>query len=524
MSRIEQAWPMDAFDAINILIPETRFEIRGTPGDQVVIEGNVDDRRDFQIDLVDRWLQIHQWERPRGTHLTLHLPRKKAWTVELSAWWGEIEVADVAARLQVKVGKGEIKVERCEGLFDLVSGQGNIELDNCTEKDMPAAPPRPVEVPPTTPAAPAGDSRNEFRSRKGARAPWDWGNWDEQDWTQWGMQLAEQATAWANHLSRFFTQLDWKPGQARVHIQTGKGDVHARDVDATNMTLWLGKGDIKMERGVAANLEAYAGHGDIECKSILPTGDWDIRTSHGNIRLALPANTQAKLDVATRRGDIRSEIPLVRVARPGPESRHGGRMVGTVGQAESKSYAPNDPRAHIRMRAGRWVMVDKEFHFGPATESGAAAQISLATVNGDIFIELESSRAPYSTRPIQPAKPAAEKAPSGATMTEENRTDTSPDEPASPSPATAGQSVATTSPSSVTASPSSATGDPSSVTGIVDANQPVAAAATEGSAATRGPATTEGAPAADPQLAILQALSQGQISVQEAERLLHDLG
>jgi hypothetical protein len=37
--------------------------------------------------------------------------------------------------------------------------------------------------------------------------------------------------------------------------------------------------------------------------------------------------------MATRNGNIDSEIPLVRVTRQGPESHSGSRMVGTIGPA-----------------------------------------------------------------------------------------------------------------------------------------------------------------------------------------------
>ena len=56
-------------------------------------------------------------------------------------------------------------------------------------------------------------------------------------------------------------------------------------------------------------------------------------------------------------------VPLVRVARPGPEARRGGRMVGTLGQSEGKP-----------------------------------AQVTLVVANGDIRIDLQPATATYSAR------------------------------------------------------------------------------------------------------------------------------
>jgi hypothetical protein len=497
MSKLEQSWAIDAIDAISIKVPETRWTIEGSSDDRIILVGDVDERQaqNVMIQVVDRWLQIHQSERPRGMHFTLRLPRQKAWVIDLSAWWGEIHVKDLQTRLQVRIGKGDLRVEHCDGHFDLVCGQGNVEVKDCTEMEMPPRPPLPVvdESPDVAMHRERGEFRSEFRPRRSG-SPWDWMSWNEEDWTHWGLDLAEQATSWASYLSRFFTNMDWKPGQTAIHLQTGKGDLSLEHVEAETCSLWLGKGDVKMDKGRIANLEAYAGRGDIKCQGILPMGDWAIKTSHGNIDLTLPSDTQAKLDLATRRGDIRSDIPLVRVARPGPESRHGGRMVGTIGDVDGKSsgFAPS-ARAQVRIRAGRWTMVDKEFRVGDSDDAGdGTAAISLATVNGDIKIELQGPSS-YPARPPFTPKPVKETANTGAIMTEENSSARVPSEPSAATGVSA-EPVVPTAPPAAETTPS----QPSS-------------------------ATVPLPPADDPQLAVLQALSQGQISVEEAERLLRNL-
>jgi hypothetical protein len=434
MSDVEQVWPADAFDAISIAAREGQFKIEGSDGNQVELKGDLDSRywRDVQPEPLGRWLQLHLWRYSGGGELTLRLPKNKAWIVELSAGRGEIQVKNLQARLQLMLGKGEIRVEDSRGIIDLSCGNGTLEVKHWIETKMPERSPRPTDAP--SPAATPDKDRSDrwsgSRDRTRMQNPWDVGYWDEEYWTEWGLQFAEKATAWATQFTKFFTNMDWKPGQAGLDIRTGKGDIRVQDVQAETCSLWLGKGDARMEDGRIAELVAYAGHGDFDCQAILPTGDWAIKTSHGNIRLALPADAQVKLDAATRHGDIHSDIPLVRVARPGPEARHGGRMVGTLGSTEGKT-----------------------------------PELDLTTLNGDIVIEVRQVK----SRPAQ--KPATESATASSNAV----------------PRHAGADT----------------------TGLA--------------AAEKGDSATTDQPTYDSHIAVLQALSEGKLTVEEAERLLRRL-
>lgn len=358
MSEIEQTWPADAFDAISIGAREGQFKIEATEGNQVQLLGDWGSRywREGQPEPLGRWLQLHLWRYLEGGELTLRLPKTKAWVVELSVGRGEIQVKNVDARLHLMLGKGDIKVEDSHGIIDLSSGHGTLEVKHCVEAKMPELPPRVADAPGSNPAS--------YTDRKRIQNPWDAEYWDGEYWAEWGLQFAEQATAWATQFTKFFTNLDWKPGSAGLNLRTGKGDIRVEDVQVDSCSIWLGRGDVRMQEGRVGGLEAYAGHGDFDIQAVLPSADWAIKTSHGNIQFALPADARAKLDAATRHGDIRSDIPLVRVGRQGPETRHGGRMVGTVGPTEER-----------------------------------APQISLTALNGDIIIEVRrtKSRAVYQT-------------------------------------------------------------------------------------------------------------------------------
>jgi len=113
--------------------------------------------------------------------------------------------------------------------------------------------------------------------------------------------------------------------------------------------------------------------GDIECESILPTGDWNLRANRGDVRLSLPSDTTARLDLTTRHGDIHSKTPLVRVTRQGPESWHGNRMVGSI---------------------------------GAKTES-AVHEIDVSTLSGDIEIQTQQTTSQYYEKSENENPPAA---------------------------------------------------------------------------------------------------------------------
>ncbi len=451
MSEIKQTWSADAFDAISIAAFDGQFEIQGTDGDQVELAGEFEKRfgRDLKLEPTARWLQLHLWESMWGhageAQFTLRLPKKKAWVVELYAGRGQVEVSGVQARLRVMLGKGEIEIHDCRGVFNLASGKGEVEMERCTEAEMPARPPMPepgapeFQAPPM-PHGPGATGEFHFHFGQGPRmrhhmkmdGPWNWCGFDTGDWEEWGLQFGEQARAWAEQFaSQFVGRSDWLPEKAGVSIQMGKGEAELEEIDAKSCTVRLGNGDAKIEDGRVETLNVTLSHGSLECKSVLPVSEWDIQVHRGDIHLELPSNTQARLDVATRHGDIDSEVPLVRVGRPGPEARHGGRMVGTIGPAE-----------------------------------GNLAQVSLTAMSGDVEIKLQKSASKYSGRPASEY-------------------------------ATASQPVAETAPASAQAS---------------DAARAVAE---------DKPAATT--PKYDSQMAILQALSEGKISVAEAEELLKSL-
>lgn len=485
MSKLERAWPSDAFDAVSILALEGEFEVEGTDGDQVTLEVDLERRatRDLMLEPAARWLQLQLWEHTGDAKFTLRLPKKKAWVLDLSAGRGEARVKGLQARLRVMIGKGEIQIKDCRGIFNLASGKGQVEVEDCVEAEMPARPavpepqfqfahgaePGPMPQSPPMPENPPGfgehGTAGEFHVHFG-RGPqphvrrkikhdvsWDWFGFDGEDWAEWGQQFGEQARVWAQQFAgHFVSAVDWLPEKAGVSIKIGRGDTKLEDIQAKSCSINVASGEAGLKGGRIETLDIGVSHGEIDCESVMPAGDWEIEIKNGSIRLALPSNAQARLDVATRHGDIDSEVPLVRVGRPGPESRYGGRMVGTLGQADDD-----------------------------------IAQVSLTALKGDIDIRLNHEKSRFSPKPVPSAEPAETEDPES-------------NPPAASSPQPAAGSATIVAPSAEAE------------------NTPIEPDKTKEKASAENPG-----PSYDSQLAILQALSAGQISVDEAAKLLRSM-
>lgn len=392
MSKIDHTWPSDAFDAIAIMAVEGQFGIEGTDGDRVELEAEIDRRAlpALTLEPAGRWLQLQLWEHGGEAQFTLRLPKRKNWVVDVSAANGDVQVSGISARLRVLLGTGDTHIEKCRGIFSVASGKGDVEVDGCIEAEMPGRPPVPegqfqaagAPQPPPTPGDP-GTPGPQFHTHFGpgmghklkSNWSWDWTGFDGEDWAGWGTQMGEQARVWAQRFAgQFLSSIDWLPEKAAIGIRIGKGDAKLEQIEAQRCSVKLANGDVELKGGRIEKLQVRAAHGDIKCESTMPAGDWEVDTKNGNIQIVLPSNAKARLDVATRHGDIDSQVPLMRVGRPGPESRFGGRMVGTVGQ--------------------------------PGQD---AAALTLTTVRGDIGIRLDSTKSRFSDQPT-PATPTGQTA------------------------------------------------------------------------------------------------------------------
>ena len=154
--------------------------------------------------------------------------------------------------------------------------------------------------------------------------------WGKEDWAQWGLDLSERM------VKGFLGQKGGSGQQRGINIKAAKGDFQIEDTDAETCIIKAARSDAKLKTVRISKLDLNVIRGDIQIDSGIPGKEWKIKTQSGEIALTLPSDINARIDAATRHGDIQSVTPLIRVTRQGPEPWHGRRMVGIVGSVPDK--------------------------------------------------------------------------------------------------------------------------------------------------------------------------------------------
>lgn len=125
-------------------------------------------------------------------------------------------------------------------------------------------------------------------------------------------------------------------------IRTGSGDVSVSRAQASSLEVHTGRGDCAFDKITVADLRVHSGSGDVALDGDPATGKWDVRSGKGDLSVRIPARA-ARIEAATRHGDISSDLPQVKAARPGPASPRGGRFISVLG---------DEPRAEILLDTG----------------------------------------------------------------------------------------------------------------------------------------------------------------------------
>jgi|WetSurMetagenome_2_1015567.scaffolds.fasta_scaffold35415_4 hypothetical protein len=361
MSILNNSWSSESIDVINIRAGNCKLEVKGTDDDLVRIEGDFDEKhwQDIQLDSSGRRLKVFI-PHNRSAEFTLILPRNKPWVTQIFAGKADIQVKDVYSRIQLMTGKGDIQIEDQKGTLSIVSGHGDLRVKHFVQVEIPDPPALPPDPPSTSQSGPA----------------WDWLHWDGKEWENWGEGLGEKIGWWAMDFSRLFERSLVTEKNPGINLLSSNGNVELSDIEANNGLLRVSRGNLEMKQAQFTNLEVNLGHGDFEGWSIVPSGDWSIRNSNGNIHLSLPSNIPARLDIGTRNGDIHSDIPLVRVTRQGPESASGKRMVGSIGP----KTGGNPPEIRIVANHGD-VEVDSHSPSQPNASEKAREDVSTSAVD-----------------------------------------------------------------------------------------------------------------------------------------------
>ena len=141
-------------------------------------------------------------------------------------------------------------------------------------------------------------------------------------------------------------------------LRTGNGDVEARALVAADLALHTGRGEISID-GTLRGLRARTGHGDLSLRAALLAGDFAAESGHGGIVVELPADADVRIEAVTGHGRVETNLPLVRVGRRGPTSDNSRRFVGSVGsQNPPAQLSVRTNRGEIRINAADWMVAD----------------------------------------------------------------------------------------------------------------------------------------------------------------------
>ena len=310
MTGMERTWPADAFDAVSIKTSEGQIVIKGTDGDDFRLESESSTKHRDTLKVIQngRWLQLSSMAKNDNLKLTLYFPRQKVWLLELVARQASFQAEDITGWLHLMIGKGEVNVENCRGALTVISGGVELNIKNFIETEVPEKPPQPEEV-------------LAEEAVTSARFP-DWG---KDDWANWGLDIGERV------LRKIFDQTEDAGKTPGISFKIAKGSLQIQDMEAKSCVVRSARSDVKLKGGRISSLDVNIVRGDIVLDSCIPSGEWIIRANHGNINFSSTPEVSARLNAATRSGEINSSVPLVKVTRQGPGAWHGGRMVGTIG-------------------------------------------------------------------------------------------------------------------------------------------------------------------------------------------------
>jgi len=134
-----------------------------------------------------------------------------------------------------------------------------------------------------------------------------------------------------------------------AEITSGAGDIVLSAMDVLKAQVSTGAGDILMHKGSLRELSASTGRGDITLQAELLEGQFDLTSKSGDVKVVLRPDANVRFEAATARGDLVSDVPGVKVGRPGPASRYSGRLVGVLGDGRAE-LSLHTNRGDVRIR------------------------------------------------------------------------------------------------------------------------------------------------------------------------------
>jgi hypothetical protein len=176
-------------------------------------------------------------------------------------------------------------------------------------------------------------------------------------------------------------------GRGNATIANASGDLRISQRDTPELTVAQASGDVIIRGGRLGKTLIETASGDITCSAALSITTYDLTASSGDMTMSVQRDLPARVDAATTRGSIETDLPLVAIPQRGPRNPHGKRVVGSTSDAAER------------------------------------AEITMRTTSGDISLKWSNEPVPFAPPPAanpSPSEPIPVPAPAPATPRDEN--------------------------------------------------------------------------------------------------------
>lgn len=126
-------------------------------------------------------------------------------------------------------------------------------------------------------------------------------------------------------------------GRGNAIIANGSGDLRISQRDIPELTVAQASGDVIIRGGRLGKTLIETASGDITCTAALSIATYDLTASSGDMTISVQRELPARVDAATTRGSIDTDLPLVTIPQRGPRNPHGKRVVGSTSDAAERA-------------------------------------------------------------------------------------------------------------------------------------------------------------------------------------------
>jgi hypothetical protein len=126
-------------------------------------------------------------------------------------------------------------------------------------------------------------------------------------------------------------------GRGSASIANASGDLHISQRDVPELTVAQASGDVIIRGGRLGKTLIETASGDITCTAALSIATYDLTASSGDMTISVQRELPARVDAATTRGSIDTDLPLVTIPQRGPRNPHGKRVVGSTSEAAERA-------------------------------------------------------------------------------------------------------------------------------------------------------------------------------------------